>query len=657
MKKSHIRMLLSAGLVTLALCGCGKQPPAPETVETTLPVQTEPAPTIPADGNPNDVTCKGSYTGTPDTQAVAARVGEAELTNAELQTYYWAEVAAYRQSGETPAPDFDKPLDTQACEADESVASWQQYFLRRALNTWHSAQALILQGQEEGLPAEEAYQPDLEAYEEYMTGMPATKFLYRYEKSYQPNTMHQAWLDAIPETLEDLAAQKGCANAEELARSAFGTSLDALKASTESYNRGYMYYTNLSYFIEPTQEELDAHYAQWAQENPDKAQGSGAYVNLRHILLLPEGGAEAATEEAWQARMTDAEKLLEKWQYKTKHTEATFADMAHTESEDVSSALDGGAYLRIRQGQLMDEIDAWCFDESRQSGDTTILRTQSGIHILYFSGSTAVPQAQAEDAFYAGQQADLLTLARTKYPIAIEYSAITLAEAEGTVSLSDLLYPDIAHERFPEIPLYLQQDYPTTKYGAYWIRGNGCGITTMAMLASYMTDEEWTPPEMCARYGVYSHKNGTDGMIYINEPPVLGFYLRERTFDAAAAKQALEEGYIVINVQTKGYWTRGGHYIAIEKMHEDGTLQVRDSNIFNYGKLEGHQVDSHTWGSITRNGHGFWVFEKKITRLPNCARCGGSADTTGTLLQQEYLCEKCTPALLRRNTFLAFCGQ
>ena len=50
------------------------------------------------------------------------------------------------------------------------------------------------------------------------------------------------------------------------------------------------------------------------------------------------------------------------------------------------------------------------------------------------------------------------------------------------------------------------------------------------MLASYMADDELTPPEMCARYGNYSHKNGTDGMIFNYEPAVMGFYLRKKTY-------------------------------------------------------------------------------------------------------------------------------
>ena len=80
------------------------------------------------------------------------------------------EVASYRQAAHETAPDFDKPLDTQPCEIDTSVASWQQYFLKRALNSWHSALALSLQSVDEGIPTEEAYQPNMKNHEVYMSG-------------------------------------------------------------------------------------------------------------------------------------------------------------------------------------------------------------------------------------------------------------------------------------------------------------------------------------------------------------------------------------------------------------------------------------------------------------------------------------------------------
>lgn len=666
MKKTGLVLL--AACMALALWGCGKAgEPATEPAEEVLAVETFP------DGDPNDATCKGSYTDEDpveiDRDAVAATIGDAVLTNGELQVWYWAEVAQYRLEGHEAAPDFDLPLDTQACEIDSSVSSWQQYFLKRALNTWHSSQALVFQGEDEGLPTEEAYQPDLEKHELYLTGMPATKYLYGYSESYQPNTMHQAYLDSIPELLETLAEEKGYAGAADMAEKAFGATEEALAAFMETYNRGYMYFTNLGYYIEPTEGEIDAYYGEHREEFTE----SGNYVTLRQILLVPEEivkngevvaavevspeGKVVCSEEAWEACEAEANALLKKWKTKTKATEATFGELANKNSDDAGMAPSGGAYKQIRKGQLIAELDEWCFDEERQIGDTAVIRSDYGYHILYFSGSTPIAYAQAEEDYQREQEAALIAAAREKYPMEVDYSAIGLACAEGTVALENVLYPDVAHERYPEIPLYLQQDYPYTEYGAFKITTNGCGITSFAMVASYMTDEEWTPPELCALYGNYSHSNGTDGMIFLNESPVLGFYVKEKSHDVFAVREALDEGYTVVSIQHPGYWTRGGHYIVLERVTEDGLIQVRDSNLYNYGKLEAHKEDKHTWGNIRQNGSGYWIFEKKVTRIGACSRCGEAEGVTDSLLRQDYLCEKCRPALLRRETYLSACGD
>ena len=665
MKRLAVFLLLAA----LLLSGCeGKQEDkvVPETAATE---ETVPA-TIPADGDPNDVTCKGSYTGSGKPDAVVAASDAWTLTNEQLSVWYWAEVAQYRQENHDIAPDFDLPLDTQACEIDSSVNSWQQYFLKQALSAWHSAQALVRHSEEVPLTFEEAYQPNPDNTEKYMTGMPAAEVLYGYDSHYRPNSMHQAYLDGIPQMLEELAQEKGYGDVDEMARKAFGASGEALEAYAASSNRSYMYFTHLSHYIEPTAEELDAFCA---------AQGvSGSAgdisVDFRQVLLIPgdvvfeqkknqeetepaavtvaADGTVTCAEELWEACEADAQKLLDNWAKNNKGTEHTFGEIARKYTKDSGTEVNGGRYQGIRKGQMTKVIDDWCFDSARQTGDTVILRSDYGVHILYFSGSRSLARETAEQEYYRQQQNELIRMAKEAYPVQVTYSAISLEEAEGLVSAGEILYPDIAHERFPEVPLYLQQDYPKTMYGGFPIRTNGCGITSFAMVASYLADDELTPPEMCAIYGRYSHKNGTDGMIFNNESSVQGFYLREKTYDTRVAKEALEDGHLVVSIQHPGYWTRGGHYIVCEKINEEGMVQVRDSNIYNYSRVRAHVDDLHKWGNITAAGSGYWIFEYKITRIPACSRCGTPEGITESLLNENYICEKCRPALLRRAAYL-----
>ena len=628
-----MKRMLAAVLAVLLLCGCAPAGSnADNSAETTLPSAGA---TVPADGNPEDVTCKGTYTREGDPAAVIAQIGDTRLTNEALAVWYWAAAAQYQASGKTPAPDFDAPLDSQPSEVDGTVGSWQQYFLRQALNAWHTAAALNQQSLEVPLNLEPEYQPDPEKYATYMDGMPATKFLYGYNRFYSPNTMHQAYLDSLPDTLKALAGEKGFGDTAAMAQDAFGTTQAALTDMAQLLNRSYMYFTTLTYDL--TQPEVAY------TESTD-----GDYlVNIKHILLKTDG---KTAEETLAAFRKEAKTRLQPLTQTEQKSEAAFKDLAHLYSQDEASALDGGGYNRVKKGELPAELDAWCFDPARQSGDTTAITDDDGVHILYFSGRLEEAEVAAADESLASQEADLLEQARSAYPVKFAYDQIALPEGMAAISTSDLLYPDIAHERFPEIPLYLQQDYPGVMFGGFLLRTNGCGITTMAMVASYLSDELLTPPEMCRRYGGYSHRNGTDGMIFVKEPPVMDFYLVEKTYEPAKAWEGLENHHLVVSIQHKGYWTRGGHYIALQEITEDGNVRVRDSNIYNYVRVPAHVNDEHTWASITSAGSGYWVFDYKITRIPGCARCGDQSESS--LVGENFYCRKCAPAVMRRDAYL-----
>lgn len=582
-RKKPMKKTIIALLACLLLTGCGRQEDSPKTPAVPTAV-TEPAATVPENGNPDDVTCLGSYTWAVDDTAVVARIGEKELSNGELSAFYWAEAAAWKQSGHVSQPDFSVPLDTQPCPVDETARTWQQFFLKRALNTWHGAQALMLRAETEILPTEPAYQPDLALHEELLTGKPATKFLYGYNKHYAHNTKHQAFLDNIPQMLETLAGERGFGSAEGMAKEAFGVTLEDLTAFVDLYNQGYMYFTFLSYDLVPGEEAAAALGALEAETE--------GFVNIRHIQLDSEA---------------EAEQFLTSWQKNKAPKETTFGELAVKQSKDPGSASSGGAYYHLRQGQLEDKLDSWCFDPERQPGDVAAI----GNHVLYFVGSGKMAQARAEQTLVGHMALEYGAIAKKQYPMEVEYSAISLSQGTPAVSLSDVLYPDIAHERFPEIPLYIQNDYGNTRYGGQLLSSHGCGITCLAMLGTYMTDTVMTPPELAAQFGRYCLPSGTDATMFIRESSGLGFYFKEKINDYRKAAETLKAGYPIITVQLKGMWTRGGHYILLESMTDEDHVQVRDSSLKNYGKLEGHEIDSFTWKNIITSGMGCWAFEKR----------------------------------------------
>ena len=677
MKKTHFLIrLLCAALAVLLLAGCGK--PAASEAPTETMEATEPAPTTPPNGNPNDVTCLGSYTASSaDAKNAAATVvataGTGELTLGQLQLYYWLEVAAYRQSDAQEQPDYGMGLEFQSCPIDSGVSSWQQYFLKEALNTWHRQQALVLKGQEEGFPKQEGYAPDQEKHQLYMTGKPAYQFHTAHFQSYQPNTMHQAYLDSIPATLNTQASDMGFGSAEALAEAISGVSTAAdLEAVTRLANQAYMYFTEVSYHFEPTDEDAETWYS--ANQSSISAE-DGSTVDFRHILLIPDGAQVAADgtvtcgEDAWNACLTKAQSLVDKWQAavrKTKYADqvpvppaqSRFSEFAKDHSRDEGSRANGGLYVNIRKGQLTEVLDSWCFDPARQYGDYEILRSDCGYHIVFFEKATENRFAAAKAGLIRQMGQELARSATEKHPATIHYSEIKLAQAPDNgsfVTLSDLLYPDIAHERFPEMPLYLQQDYPEAPFGAYKVSTHGCGITTLAMVASYMMDDELTPVELAARYGYYCGLRGSEISLFDFTPAEMGFHLQNRSFSWNEIHNAVANGQVVVSLQWAGYWTSGGHYIAITEIAEDDKYVVRDSNLLNYKRIKAHVEDSHTRGSITPAAQYFWIYEPKVVRIPACVRCSEdlSAGAPGTLFLEDYHCAKCLTAMERRSNFLS----
>jgi len=110
-------------------------------------------------------------------------------------------------------------------------------------------------------------------------------------------------------------------------------------------------------------------------------------VNVRHILLdytqvdLDEDGKP--TKEAQEAVKKKAEDLLNKWKAGEK-TSASFAQLAKDNSMDPGSASEGGLYEEVYPGQMVENFNDWCFADGRLSGDTGIVESDYGWHIIYF---------------------------------------------------------------------------------------------------------------------------------------------------------------------------------------------------------------------------------------------------------------------------------
>ena len=112
-------------------------------------------------------------------------------------------------------------------------------------------------------------------------------------------------------------------------------------------------------------------------------------VNVRHILVSFTGETNedgTYTDEAKAAAKESAESILDEWK-NGDATEDSFAALANERSTDTGSNTNGGLYEDIYPGQMVTEFNNWCFDASRTAGDTGIVETTYGYHVMYFSGT------------------------------------------------------------------------------------------------------------------------------------------------------------------------------------------------------------------------------------------------------------------------------
>ena len=118
--------------------------------------------------------------------------------------------------------------------------------------------------------------------------------------------------------------------------------------------------------------------------------------SVRHILVGFEGGTESTdedgntvtvyTDEEKQTAYAAAEALYNEWK-SGEATEDSFAALATSEnSDDTGSNTNGGLYEDVYEGMMLETFNDWLFDETRQVGDTGIVETKHGYHIMYYVG-------------------------------------------------------------------------------------------------------------------------------------------------------------------------------------------------------------------------------------------------------------------------------
>lgn len=136
-----------------------------------------------------------------------------------------------------------------------------------------------------------------------------------------------------------------------------------------------------------------------------------------------------------------------------------------------------------------------------------------------------------------------------------------------------------------QMPRFYQGDYANVPYGSSNLANCGCGPTSFAMVASYISGRTITPQDAVSWCGNrYYVSNVGTSFSYFSAAAQhfnLGVRVEEYTPSLQTTQtvlNALKQGKPVICSQTRGIFTGGGHYIVLSGITNDGKIMVNDPN-------------------------------------------------------------------------------
>ena len=165
--------------------------------------------------------------------------------------------------------------------------------------------------------------------------------------------------------------------------------------------------------------------------------------SVRHILIQPESdddtdstdsttGTQEFTDAQWAAAESEAEKVLAEYEAGDK-TELSFAKLANEYSKDTAASY-GGLYSGVQAGQMVSAFEDWAMDDSRQYGDTGIVQSNYGYHIMYFVQKAPSYVFDAQNDILAEQEQSFIHTMPLSYGPA--FSKVTSLDPAADSSLS-----------------------------------------------------------------------------------------------------------------------------------------------------------------------------------------------------------------------------
>jgi len=196
-------------------------------------------------------------------------------------------------------------------------------------------------------------------------------------------------------------------------------------------------------------------------------------------------------------------------------------------------------------------------------------------------------------------------------------SAETVPEttaAEETLPETIAAETTVPEETVPEemdltsVPRLYMSDYPDVRYLTGSLATSGSNVTSLAMVASYLTGQEYWPDELLGYFSDYIG-NSMQWLEYAADQLQLPWQNSGNFYDVV---DALEEGKLAIIVMgERKFYTENLHFLVLTGMDENGNIQINDPLRSHYSHWNlGEKLETGFTANELIGGYkGGWIFD------------------------------------------------
>ena len=379
-----------APVVTNETPSTGETPdPSEESTDVAPPETVEETPEMAAAKTKAVYTVEDIAADDPRLDQVVGSCGSAELTNRQLQAYYCIQlygiVSQYGDYVSLIGLDVSKPLSEQT--ESQSGMTWEQFFLMSAVQQYSQFAPIAARAEAEGFILTEEDETELKD---------AVEFYWNNEDF----------------------------------RSLLSTA--TRYADFEAFMRSFYLVRRYEKSLYESVEVNEADLREYYDNHPELFDGiefEDYTIDVRHILYLSDAdGDETVTDEEKAAAKAKADAMLA--EFRKDPSEERFAQLASENTEDPGSKESGGLYENVYRGQMVKTFNDWCFDSARKPGDTGVVETEYGYHVMYFVKAAEMGVVEMD---YRGERTELfLDEILKESNVTVRYEDVVLAPLNVT---------------------------------------------------------------------------------------------------------------------------------------------------------------------------------------------------------------------------------